>query len=875
MTRRRPGATEVPDHTPEIAARGIDGHLLRTADTVTAWYRLPSRPWSFRAHPGREDEIRRAAETYADLQGRWLHLRVTTRPCPADEWAAAHAANNPPENRPADVPGAPTWTDYLAGEQAALAGRGMADKEVYLGVRVGARGPWDRLVDAAGPLLTRFAPRRADTELLALTEEVDRVDQLMAGPGFRARPVTAAEMRWLLHRSCALGLPAPTRPPGGAHQWSPADLAAVTDPAVWHQEPYAPAVTVTGRAGQSGQRRHVVILTVGTTGDQDIPAVHEPWTLPGDRLAGGVEWSGHLYIQTPAEVIGRLRLQAGRVRSQVRHYTAEHHLDAPPSLARQAARVAEIEDAVTHGGLTALSTRARSWWRVAVTGATEAEALAAAGRLTEIYRPKLQLEHPEAQYTMAREFIPGERVRTSAYERRSDVVWLAAAMPSAAAEVGDRRGVLLGETVTATRRPVAWDPWMAQEVRDSSGLTAVVAGLGAGKSWLVGGMIYKTVRAGGRWVVLDPSGPLAALCDLPDLRPHARAVDLLRAAPGTLNPFNLVADPHPHDHPDQRDYNLACKYASATRRRLVIDTVVGLLPHNLAHRAETRVAVSRAVTATGGGTDRHIGHLIDRLRGARSEATAARRVADVLAEAADRLTLLIPEDADPDQTLRLTIPPPGTGSDQGEHAADPRLTVLSLAGLVLPADGLPREEWDEAEVTAVTLLNLAAWLTQRRIYDLPRGSRKGVWIDEAFFLSKVGTGRALIDRFTRDSRKWNTRVILSSQIPADILAVHPSVAVLLDSAFVGRLDDDQARRDALKLLKVPTGTGYEEVIAGLGTRIVDRDQRDTEPRQFVFADGAGGIERVRIDYGAPHLAGLRAALNTTPTRHALTTGTPS
>ena len=35
------------------------------------------------------------------------------------------------------------------------------------------------------------------------------------------------------------------------------------------------------------------------------------------------------------------------------------------------------------------------------------------------------------------------------------------------------------------------------------------------------------------------------------------------------------------------------------------------------------------------------------------------------------------------------------------------------------------------------MLNLAAWLTQRSIYDRPKDQRKGVWIDEAFFLSEV------------------------------------------------------------------------------------------------------------------------------------------
>ena len=147
-------------------------------------------------------------------------------------------------------------------------------------------------------------------------------------------------------------------------------------------------------------------------------------------------------------------------------------------------------------GFTALATRVRSWWRLAVSGPTERDALRLAQQLLDLYKPKVAIEHPEAQYALAREFIPGEPLSSGAYMRRGSVVWAASAVPTATAEVGDRRGILLGETCTATRRPVAWDPWMAQEIRDASGLTAMVAGLGGGKSFLGGGIVYKTLHAG-------------------------------------------------------------------------------------------------------------------------------------------------------------------------------------------------------------------------------------------------------------------------------------------------------------------------------------------------------------------------------------------
>ncbi|MBY8852365.1 ATPase, partial [Saccharothrix sp. MB29] len=315
------------------------------------------------------------------------------------------------------------------------------------------------------------------------------------------------EMSWLMHRSCSLGLPAPRNLPAvpGA-PWEPEDLASFTDAADFHQEPYAPTVTVRGRTGSNaGIKRHVAVLTVGLMHGLQIPEVDDPWVQRSDRLPAAVEWSARIYVRRPEEVSGELQRQMSKVRSQVRHYTDEHELEPPQSLARQASRVLEIDDEMT-SGFTALGTRVRSWWRLAVSGPTEREALRLAQALLDLYKPKVAVEHPEAQYAIAREFIPGEPLSSSAYLRRGSVLWAASAVPTATAEVGDRRGILLGETVTATRRPVAWDPWMAQELRDSSGLTAMVAGLGAGKSFLGGGIVYKTLRAGAHWTLLDPSG---------------------------------------------------------------------------------------------------------------------------------------------------------------------------------------------------------------------------------------------------------------------------------------------------------------------------------------------------------------------------------
>ncbi|MGP4015951.1 ATP-binding protein [Saccharopolyspora sp. 5N708] len=844
----------IPSYTPSIAARSIDGHLVRTGQDVFAWYRLSPQRWSFRSDSQRQDLIAAIAGQYAELQGRWMHLRVTNRPYPIRMWAEAHVHNA--RNPMPDAPGALTFDDYMVGEQQQLMGRSMAEKEVYLGVQVQTRNVVDRAVERAAPLLRRVFPEAVDAELVALDSEIDHLDQVIGSAGLDGRPVTAEEISWLMHRSCSLGLPAPRNLPAvpGA-PWEPEDLASFTDASDMHQDPYSPTVTVRGRTGSNaGVTRHLAVLTVGQSHGLQIPEIDDPWMQHSDRLPAPVEWSARIYVRRPEDVGGELQRQMNKVRSQVRHYTEEHGLEPPTSLARQAGRVLEVDDEMT-SGFTALATRVKSWWRLAVSGPTERDALRLAQQILDLYKPKVAIEHPEAQYAMAREFIPGEPLANSAYLRRGSVVWAASAVPQATAEVGDRRGILLGETCTATRRPVAWDPWMAQEVRDASGLTAMVAGLGGGKSFLGGGIVYKTLRAGAHWTLLDPSGPLAELCSLPELRPYARPINLLNAQPGILNPYRVVAEPeleHFVDEDDpERSWRRERALAAATRRRLVLDVLNGLLPYEVARLPQTRIVLLRAVRAVGGRPDAHPGMVFEALRRDASEHHEhAVVVADFLDEIRERMSLLIPE----------------ANADPYSERREDRLTVLTMAGLTLPKDGVGREHWTDAEALGVEMLNLAAWLTQRSIYERPKNERKGVWIDEAFFLSEVPTGRVLMNRFARDSRKWNVRVLLSSQIPADFLRIQGFVS-LLDSVFIGRLDDEQAQADALRLLKVPVGAGYEQVVAALGRRpgpARNNTERDRSPRQFIFGDGAGGVEKIRIDFSGPHLEHLRNSLDTTP-----------
>ena len=543
-------------------------------------------------------------------------------------WAEAFDHNAP--GRLPDVPGALSWEAFLEGEQRHLMGLSMSDKEVFLGVEVSGRSVVDRWLEGAAPLLGRLVPSAATAELSALESEIAHVEALVSragldavagdrgGHGLADAPLVLAGPARAPDRDAGVGRALGDRGPRRVHRRRrPAPGAVRPD--------RAGAGTVRARSRCSATSR---CSRSGSWTSLRIPEADDPWMQRSDRLPFPVEWSARIYVRRPEEVAGELQRQMGKVRSQIRHYTHDHDLDPPMSLSRQADRVLQIEDELS-GGLTQLNTRVYGWWRVAVSGRDEGEALTRAQQVLDLYRPRVAMEHPEAQYAYAREFIPGEPLASTAYRRRGSVTWVAAGVPAASASVGDRRGVMIGETCTATRRPVAWDPWMAQEVRRASGLTAVVGGLGSGKSFLTGLLVYKTLRAGARWTVLDPSGPLAELTKLPELAPFSRHIHLLGADPGILNPYRVVAEPRRDHFLDEDDPDKAWRrersLAAATRRRLVLDVLTGLLPFDVARLPHTRIVLLRAVREVGGAPDRDPGPGHRRAAPPRARGGGARR----------------------------------------------------------------------------------------------------------------------------------------------------------------------------------------------------------------------------------------------------------
>ena len=578
------------------ALTGVLDNVTFAGDRMIAWYLADPQTWSFRSVPEGEALIRDNAAVLAELVGTTIHGRVTSRPYPVHHWAKK-AWDNAPDPQPG-------FAEMMRRDQMHMAAHSQADKLVYYGIDLGAR-------PAALKWLSRALDGAAEREREALSGRLNALTALMRSGGMSARPATGREMEWLLARSFALGckVPVPASETEERYVLGKDDLDEWVTTSDWTAQPLAASTQMTTSVNAKQTTRHVVVLTFGRMTDIAIPEAHEPWMAKADQLGFDYEMSFRVTPRTPEQVQKEMTKVANLVDGQMAHWTVEHAKRPPKQLSRQAARAADVEDEM-RSSFTGMSTRTKGWYRIAVSGATEAEALERAAQVEKLYSPQIKLVRELGQYALAREFVPGEPLASNAHTRHFPVLKVAAGMPTITSEVGDRRGFHIAETGGVVGRAVLWDPWYLPEVMESSGLVPIVGTQGSGKSTLMGLIIYKSILSGVYGVGMDPAGRMHRMLQLPEMRPLARSVNLLGSQPGTLSPYAVVPEPNrelvraeaAEAGQDFREkLGLAHAAAESTRRDLVGMTALWCIPYEMNRDKEVRRRLRRAITAVAPG----------------------------------------------------------------------------------------------------------------------------------------------------------------------------------------------------------------------------------------------------------------------------------
>ncbi|WP_245598051.1 ATP-binding protein [Haloglycomyces albus] len=826
----------------ELSLTEISGHVVFTPQTVTAWYVIPGVRWSFRPDLEREALITAIAEQYASLAGMRLHLRRTTRPFPAADWA-----RTVDENTPTPLPGVPggtSWGDHLVAAQQHLHSLSHSEGETYLGITFARRS----LFEQWGDKLSRMFGRSSTLgERERVEKRCQQFDEILGSFGVRARRASTQQIEWLIYRSVALGMEPPAHLSGLGSDWEIGDTLALTEQIERYRSPYGSSVKLVNRL--TGEETHTAIVTVGRMEELEIPQRHEPWLHFHERCPWPLEISSRVDILGAGEAFKDLDHRLRLIRSQQHDYD-EHALDAPPELQRLAERALVVGDEMTTG-LPIEAARAHGWHRIAVSAPTKEECLERARTLIQTYQRdmRISVQHPKNQDWLAREFIPGEPLASTGYVRRMPVKLFAAGLPQAGSAIGDHRGDLIGNTSGTSRRPVFLDLHFATEVREKSGLSVFVAEPGGGKSTMMGALGYLAARRGVQVTLLDPSGPLAELCEMPEMKPYSRVLNLTGSEYGTLAPYALIPSPNRDHYPDtaegDREYEIAVSGARSERRMLVQDICSMLLPPQVAREASTARLLRHAARYVPAEEDSALEDIVECLQDAEGE----RRD-----DGAELAALLLDTAEMPLAKLFFGNPAEGALDD------DTALTVITMSGLRLPDLGIEREYWSAEEALALPMLHTAHRLAVRRAYGTDINRRKLVGLDEAHFMEGWRSGRSFLVRLARDSRKWNLSALVASQNPNDILSL--DVQNLVSNVFVGRIAEDaEVAADALRMLRVPTGVGYEDVLASLSS--IDADKSSRLPyREFLMRDVDGRVQRIRADFS--WVRGLLDYLDTTP-----------
>ena len=155
----------------------IAGPFMFTRGGMFCTYVLGGQAWDFRSQGDRLVLWDQGTFRWSRLEGRPIKLRSTPMPYPSYEFARSLDEDTP--HPLPNVPGAPSWDDYLGYSQRRLQQTGLDTKLVTLSVWIGPnpkQSVQEELIHGDDHPLP---------ETVRVIEQVMKVDKIMTGPRLR------------------------------------------------------------------------------------------------------------------------------------------------------------------------------------------------------------------------------------------------------------------------------------------------------------------------------------------------------------------------------------------------------------------------------------------------------------------------------------------------------------------------------------------------------------------------------------------------------------------------------------------------------------------------------------------------------------------
>lgn len=788
-----------------------DDQVLLTNEGAWTAVEVPLVPYGFRSYDDRLDLGWRSTLALAALSEGDVRVKVVREPFDADGWQRRVQEHVEGVASPAGE----AWRSWRIRQAAAMEQAQASAKRVVLFRRLGTRttpAQWN----------SRLGRAPLDSEIEGWQAVAERERALLARGGFKAVPVDADDVRWLRRHALARGLVPPAPTSTGRRLWHRQEV----------QEEFADLTLTPLARGVRIDTPHGTVFTATLVASAfPVEMTHPetpPWLAHLDWVGPWVEADLSLRLVPPGkakkDVVGRLRLAQDQ-----RSEAAESAADLPIETEQMHGLARRLE----HDIPAMRRPLVYGWARFHVDAWSEEELDYRVRRLVERYAdedsPRIDLALPTgmAQVDLLVEGVPGQPVRHKSWKQRWTVDTVACSLPQAGSNLGHSTGMYVGPTTGRYVQAATLDPHhsitrrLETDVEGPGGM-ALLGAQRAGKSSALGTITYDATLRGYTTVLIDFSGPLARLADLPGCEGRVQVLNLVKVGGGLLDPMS------PNVIPGEPMGSVAVREA---RKHLTRNTLHLLAHKRLAQHPNAESAMLRAIAQEVLVKNASLRGVVNRL------------LLDPNPEVQSLAEHLQFELGGQDADVLF-----GQGDENvyTEGTVEPVTRIITAPGLALPKAGVPMAEWQPAEALGAAVFGVAAHLAWRLLWDMPGHQLKYLLVDEAHIAMGTEAGRRVIEQALRDGPKHGVVVGLATHNAIDLSDERIVNAIATKMLFRSRADTELERAIAV--------AGLED------TPSTRRQIRNLRNGECIMVTDTDVRDRVQWHLHDPD---LRGALNTT------------
>ena len=421
------------------------------------------------------------------------------------------------------------------------------------------------------------------------------------------------------------------------------------------------------------------------------------------------------------------------------------------------------------------------------------------------------------QMTFFYQMLPGTP-EMSPYVMKLPPRTLAASMFPVVRVLGDKNGQYIG-TTGVIGKSVFLDPSNAP-ARDRSGSMAFLGTLGGGKSFNANLMVYLSVMAGGKGLIIDPKGERKYWEDnLPELKGHINVTTLSSSEEdrGKLDPF-IVHRGSPNEAAELA-LNMMCEL------------------YGIKTQTKEYIAVAEAINKV---KDMPMPSML--------------RVVKTLTEVPETDDLydesrLLARSMKSTMQIGMASLIFGKGNEKG-LSFDKRVNILQVQNIQMPEPNTQKEDYTTVErLSTVLMLPISSFAKRFASAPQDRDKFKVVILDESWVLLRTQMGKALYSFLARMGRSLNTSAIFIGHSAKDVSDEGIKAAITYKFCF--RVSEKTEAKQTLEFLGLEQTDDNIEWLLGLGNG------------QCLFKDLDDNIDVLQFD--AVHERLIRA-FDTNPTR---------